>query len=262
MSKFLITSGCSFTDNVLAPFENESGRWPHFLAAALNKNLLNYGHGSAGNDYICNSTIYVIQKLLNKKVEPQDIQVVVMWSGIDRQGHFISKVETENYESLINQPGYTDNPINYLEMRDHQKSGIFTPVDCDRGWLLGSPACTWKNKNIMDYKKLYFQNFYTYENCLYNSFNYFLHLQWFCDIHNISLSNLTFKEIIPINLEKYTTVSYLYDMINFNNWIFYDKNKGLYEYTRDNKLNFYHDNFHPTPSSHKNYVENFLLSRL
>ena len=129
----------------------------------------------------------------------------------------------------------------------------------DRGWVLGSPHCSWDNKNIIKFKELYFKYFYTYENCLFNSFNNFLKLQWYCQIKNITLINLTFKSIFPGNYDNYTTVKHLVNMVDFDKWIFYNDVNGLYEYTRDNNLEFYDDNFHPTPDSHKHYVENFLL---
>lgn len=255
MNKLLVTSGCSFSDN----FDK---RWPHFLAERLNRRLINYGYGSAGNDHICNSMIFAINNLLKNGTKFSDIKAVVMWSGIDRQGHFISKNETHNYENLIN--SHHTNPANFTLMTEiPSNSGRFVPLnkDIDSGWLLGSPNCSWENENITKYKRLYFENFYTYEGCLFNSLNNFLQLQWFCENKGIEILNLTFKGIFP-DVNQYSTVKHLYDMIDFNKWKFWDENKGLYEYTKDNNLTFYNDNFHPLPESHQHYVDNFLLKDL
>lgn len=255
MNKWLVTSGCSFSDNI-------DKRWPHFLSEKLDFRLINYGYGSAGNDHICHSTIFAINQLLSKNIKTSNITVVVMWSGIERQGHFISKKETHDFDKLINTQFI--NPCNFLMMKELPiDSGRFIPInrDIEAGWLLGSPNCSWENENIKQYKKLHFQNFHTYESCLFNSLNYFLQLQWFCECKNIKLINLTFTELFQ-NRTQYQTTQHLFDMINFDKWKFWDNTKGLYEYTRDNKLMFYSDDFHPLPESHKHYVDNFLIENI
>ena len=255
VNNWLITSGCSFSDNV-------SNRWPHFLADELESNLVNYGYGSSGNDYICHSAIFAINNLLIKKVKEDNIKVVVMWSGIDRHGHFVSRNETPDFDTLIN-PGHI-NPVNFLHMSEEfPDSGRFIPSSrkIEAGWLLGSPNCKWENNNIQKYKELHCKKFYTYEGLLFSSLNYFLQLQWFCENRGISLINLTFREIFP-DINKFQTAKHLYEMIDFTKWIFWNKTKGLYEYTKDNDLEFYDDNIHPSPESHKNYVENFLIKNV
>lgn len=255
MNKWLVTSGCSFSDNI-------DKRWPHFLADSLKLNLVNYGYGSSGNDYICHSTIFAVNNLLNNNIDSKDITVVVMWSGIDRQGHFVSKKETYDFDKLIN-PTHI-NPLNFLYMSETpSNTGKFVPTNkiIDSGWLLGSPNCCWENEYIRKYKRLYFDNFYTYEGCVINSLNYFLQLQWFCESKNIKLVNLCFKEILH-GTYQYPTAMHLYHLIDFAKWIFWDKDKGLYEYTRDNKLSFYDDNFHPSVDSHKHFVDNFLINNI
>lgn len=261
MTEYLVTSGCSFSDNVLHFYKDGTGRWPHHLADSINRKLINYGCGSAGNDYIADSTIYALQNLLNNNVSSEDIIAVVMWSGIDRHGHFVSKNETYDYDRLIN--AGAPNPVNYLNMFQYPEEGIHCPnSNIDRGWIVGSPNCGWENKEILKLKKLDFEKFYTYENRLYNSFNKFLQLQWFCELNKIKLYNLTIKKIFPDSLDQYTTVQHLYAMINFDNWIFWDTDKGLYEYTLDHKQNFYDDHFHPTPGAHKYFVDNFLREKI
>jgi len=85
--KHLVTSGCSFSDNII----HEGGRWPHYLAEKLNVKLYNRGQGSAGNDWISDSAIYQTNKLLEDGISAQEIAVVACWSGIDRGSIFISK---------------------------------------------------------------------------------------------------------------------------------------------------------------------------
>jgi hypothetical protein len=122
---FLVTSGCSFSDNI-------GKRWPHYLADALSLKLFNRGQGSCGNDWIAKTAIYQTQLLLNDGVNPKDILVAVMWSGIDRKGLFISSKETDNYDNLINSDTYSSNPINFIDSQ-HNKC---TESNKDDGYLI------------------------------------------------------------------------------------------------------------------------------
>ena len=98
----LVTSGCSFSDNSKHPDDVVHGRWPHFVAKRIDAKLYNRGEGSCGNDWISKSVIYETQKLLDNGINPQNILVMVMWSGIDRKGKFISRQETNNFKQYPN----------------------------------------------------------------------------------------------------------------------------------------------------------------
>jgi hypothetical protein len=258
MSKVLITSGCSFTDNV-------ETRWPHYLAENLGARLVNYGYGSSGNDHICNSTIFALQKEFERGTRAEDITVVVMWSGPSRQGHFVSLEEMPMFVELHN-PAHL-NPVNFVEFVEQSPgTGRMIPnTETYRkgraGWLLGSPSCTWENPEIGALKKLYFENFFTIEESWFKSLNYFLQLQWFCETRGVYLRNLTFKNIWE-NPLRWNTCTHLQQMLNMSKWIFWKERDGLYEYTRDNRLGMYHDKFHPLPASHKHFAINYLIPRL
>ena len=51
-------------------------------------------------------------------------------------------------------------------------------------------------------------------------------------------------------------------MLDLNSWVFWNDTGGLYEHTKDNYLKFDSDNLHPTPESHKHYVDNYFVKRL
>ena len=254
--KHLITSGCSFSDNI-------DNRWPHWLAQEYNLRLYNYGHGSAGNDYISQSIIFKIHDLINQGVNPSEIAVFVMWSGIDRQGIFISSQETVNYDSLLNEG--QANPINFLFMTEKEE-GRFIPLNPvvdgypSSGWLLGSPHCSWLNENITDFKKLHFENFYTHEYCYIKSFLSMLQVQWLCENKGIYLKNMTYMNLFENN--NYENTKHLQDLIDFSKWIFWNDRDGLFEYTRDNNLPFYEDDFHPLPESHLHFIKNWICPKI
>jgi hypothetical protein len=255
--KHLVTSGCSFSDN---GFGN---RWPHWLAQEYNLRLYNFGHGSAGNDYISQSIIFKINNLLKQGIDPSEIAVFVMWSGIDRQGIFISKQETLKYDLLLNEG--QNNPINFLFMKETDV-GSFVPQNPtvfgypDTGWLLGSPNCKWLNQNITDLKRLHFENFYTYEDCLIKSLLSMLQLQWLCDSKGIYLRNMTFMNIFKNTT--YENTKHLLELLDFSKWIFWKENGGLFEYTKDNNLPFYPDAVHPLPESHLHFIKNHVCPKL
>ena len=261
--KHLVTSGCSFSDNII----HEGGRWPHYLAEKLNVKLYNRGQGSAGNDWISDSAIYQTNKLLEDGISAQEIAVVACWSGIDRGSIFISKKERVDFDTLVNDVGGMRNPVSFIENGPNQDQ--FT---LEKGWLLGSPLCNWQNENIIKLKKLHFENFYSQEERLINSLKHWLSLQWFCQTRQIKLLNFTYMSIFhyphhneysdSLFYENYPDVKYLFDMLNLNNWWFHSNNfSGLREWVVENKLQFYPNSFHPRPESHKKFVEEVLCGK-
>ena len=257
MKRHLVTSGCSFSDNC-----NE--RWPHYLAKTLNANLYNRGQGSCGNDWISKSAIYNTQVLLDQGISSKRITVAVMWSGIDRKSVFISNNETPDFKNLINNG--TPNPINFINELLNQTQLDSNLVD---GYLVGSANCGFTNNKITTFKKEVIKK-YTDESLAIESYENFLRLQWFCKSNNIKLINQTYRDIMhypkyaqgPLTKDYYRNVTHLHNMIDFSNWIFWNKTGGLYEYTLDNQLEFYPDKLHPLPSSHKHYVDNYLITEI
>lgn len=101
--KHIVTSGCSFTrqyrrvgitgtsddfmDDCLTQW-----KWPHFIQKAYPEfKVWNYGNPTNDNGTILQSTIYGVNKLLKSGVSPDDIKVIVQWSGVNRNSAFISK---------------------------------------------------------------------------------------------------------------------------------------------------------------------------
>jgi hypothetical protein len=70
--KYLITSGCSFT---------EGQSWPTHLAKLMDRELVNKAEGGRGNYYISNQ---IYSTFADTKYNSANSKVVVMWSGLDR----------------------------------------------------------------------------------------------------------------------------------------------------------------------------------
>lgn len=259
MIKHLVTSGCSFADNC-------GDRWPHFLSRKLNLKLYNRGQGSAGNDWISDSAIYQVQQLLEQKISPDEIAVFVSWSGIDRSSIFISERDTSNFYELINYIGGSYNPVSFIGTEPNVQQA---PLG-NKGWLLGSPFCSWNNENIVKLKQLQFVNFYSQEERLISSLKHWLSLQWFCNYYGIKLLNFTFIDIFhfpeyrsnSLFYEHFPDTKYYFDMLDLKLWWFHENWGGIREWVQDNKLEFYPGDFHPAPSAHKQFAERILCTYL
>lgn len=261
--KHLVTSGCSFA----ARAENS---WPIWLSDSMNTQLHSYGVPSAGNAWVSKSLIHGVQKLLDSGVTPDEILAVVMWTGIDRKDLFITSRETPDYFRL--RSNISANPVNFIDETIHWVSS-----DTD-GYLLGTMACNFKNSNINALKHRLVSDFYTEESLAIESYENFLRVQWYCKANGVKLFNHTYMDIMhyptysfsepsvtPMILTKDTysrNIGPLYSMINFDDWIFWGKTGGMYEYTRDNNLPFNSDGVHPTIKAYSHYVENFLSGEI
>lgn len=257
MIKHLVTSGCSFSDN-------NNMHWPHYLSESLSIRLYNRGQGSAGNHWIAKSAIYQIQLLLDKSIDPKEILVAVMWSGIDRKDCFIDHDGTIDYKKLINDPNNFSNPVSFLDndVNINNKQSTST----SDGYLLGSASCVFSNENIVRFKRDLTLKFFSPQALAIESYENFLRLQWFCKSLGIKLINQTFMDIMHYPNQKniltkdlYRNIKPLYDMIDFDSWIFYNNTNGLFEYVKDRGLKFEEDKLHPCTESHKIYVEDFLI---
>jgi len=257
--KHLVTSGCSFSDN-------HGMRWPHYLAESMGAQLYNRGQGSSGNHWIAKSSIYQTQLLLDSGISPEEILVVVMWSGIDRKDCFIDAQGTVNYSKLINDPTGHPNPVNFLD-NDPNVRNKHCLIDSD-GYLSGSAVCTFSNENILKFKKDLILKYFSPQALAIESYENFLRLHWFCKSVGVKLVNQTFMDImhypsLPImTKDHFRNIKPLFNMLDFKNWIFWNNTQGIYEYCKDNNLSYYEDNVHPSEQSHKHYVDNFLFSKV
>jgi len=257
--KHIVTSGCSFSDRHV-------GTWPHHLVSKVDATVHVDGLSSAGNSWIAKSAIHRAHLLLTSGVAPEDITIIVMWSGIDRKDLFVSAAETPCYNNLISTKG--PNPVNFID----QPEDIMYESNHTDGYLVGTPHCYFENKHIQHIKQELAVNYFSDEAMAIESYENFLRLQWFCESKHIALVNMTFSELLmypyynhmlPVLTKiTYRNIEPLYDMIDFSKWLFWQETGGLFEYTRDNKLKFRSDGQHPDDSSHRHFVENVLMKHL
>jgi hypothetical protein len=103
--KYILTTGCSFTNNLRLDPDNINGysepnrlSWPYFLQKELGNEyqVLNYGGATNDNVSMCRIQLYHIEKLLDEGVSPNDISIITQWSDPVRYSFYINKQFTEN----------------------------------------------------------------------------------------------------------------------------------------------------------------------
>ena len=94
MEKYIITSGCSYSDVSM-------GAWPKHINDFFPDIIVkNYGSCARGNDYISRTIISSVQKLLDGGIKPNNILVLGCWSGLQRRDILINKESIKQHFSL------------------------------------------------------------------------------------------------------------------------------------------------------------------
>jgi len=255
MVKHIVTSGCSFSDKC-------GGTWAVQLNKKVNANVYVCGVSSAGNSWIAKSAIHHTNLLLNSGVNSNDITVIVMWSGIDRKDLFISAAETIDYAEIVSTLG--PNPVSLIDTIP----GSEIKSNHIDGYLLGTPHSYFANKKISQIKQELAMYYFSDEAMAIESYENFLRVQWFCESKKITLINMTFMDIMSypkkqmLTKDYYRNIAPLYEMIDFDKWLFWKDTGGLFEYVKDNSLELFKDDLHPTPNSHEHFLDNFLVPKL
>tara|TARA_B100000902_G_C27278629_1_gene900349 strand:- start:434 stop:1363 length:930 start_codon:yes stop_codon:yes gene_type:complete len=134
--KYIITSGCSFTNNIrlnpnnLNEIHTDRLSWPYYLQKELGKEykVLNYGGATNDNVSLCRIFFYHIQRLISEGINPKDIIVIGQWSDPNRESIWIKSKFTEEDRAkyghtLVYTPNWeNENGFFYL-------TGGFSPPD-------------------------------------------------------------------------------------------------------------------------------------
>ena len=270
--KYLVTGGCSFSET--------SGPWAYGLG--INPySVFNMARGCCGNEFIRRQVIFKVSELLKKGIPSNEILVGVQWTGIARIDLFVSEEEivTENKfhtDFEIDNIGHETHPANSGSLEWNWNFDKH-----DYGWIHSGGGDNFvKEWGAETFEGRYFQKYFKYfmthnqgwSNFLYNV----LMVQWFCKSNNISLFNFTGWNLIDNdngriyidnNVEKFPESRHLWDMIDQNNFIFYEsgilnicgveessgrksKYGGMWQYLAEHDgINW--DNDHPSTKGHK-----------
>ena len=106
--KYILTSGCSFTNNVRYDRNNKKASanwgseelksWPYYLQQEVGDDYEVWNLGGATNDNVSILRIftYEIKELLDSGVNGEDIIVIGQWSDLHRKAIYTTKFENDN----------------------------------------------------------------------------------------------------------------------------------------------------------------------
>jgi hypothetical protein len=247
MITHLVTSGCSFTDDSLYKNFNT---WATYLNEELNTEKHNYGLSSSGNGMISKQALYGVNKLLTENVPANKILVGVMWSGPDRHETFI-----ENTPVVVKDWKARKIPEYRIGIRNPYK---FVEDDSAmNSWILQSAG--WPDYH----SQLYYTHFWSKIGAQIRTHENILRLQHYFDTVGVKYFFSSWcHSTVDQDLIKNPNVSYLHNMINWNNWL---PVVGEYEWCRDNTdLKFRenergHSPKHPTPAMHEAFTHQVII---
>ena len=174
MKKHIITAGCSFT--------NCGKSWAYHIKE---HNVYNVGAVGAGNGYISRAAIWKCENLLKKGIPPEEISLIVMWSGIDR-----FEVLSTN-DSLLHKDYISGDKDRWWLSNYNQNI-----KEEDSVWLKSSVhGQKWQNKAVNHLFDQYWKYFYSVEESFLKTLEYILRVQHYCEVRNIKYKMCCWQNI-------------------------------------------------------------------
>jgi hypothetical protein len=107
--KYILTTGCSFTNNLRLDPDNlnqddENRRsWPYYLQQELGNEyqVLNYGGATNDNISMCRIQLYHIDRLIKEGVNPKDISIITQWSDPNRYSVYIDEILPKEFQRKL-----------------------------------------------------------------------------------------------------------------------------------------------------------------
>ena len=253
MGKIIVTSGCSFSD-----WGNPEKTWPFHLEDLIRnyeclKNVRDkysfypLAACAQGEDYISRSVICKVNKLLKDK-NPDDIFVIVSWSGLQRRAILVNNETTKMHYQFKDQ--------HYL----------------DEESMYGNPIGSWQSFDEEHLK------IFTEEQNIIISLEHIIRTQDFLRVNNIDYKFFGFNNLFA-NLDeenfltggrgtridkKYPNTSYLFDIMDWDKWWFHNEFGGLADWIVDNvEAGFDGEDKntgHPLSSAQKLFTERVVLN--
>ena len=236
--KYLITGGCSFSHHwvpVIRPGWIElleyklQEHWPDLQA-------IHTGHNGQGQEMIQKKVSMTVIELSSQGVHPQDILVVVMWSGTFRKSWYIDneRIIEQITENMIHFQGGMDPVCIDLKnsVGDNPKyfktaSGDEFPYNPNGGW--------YSTVNGSDCGMPFVQQYYMLDGWhgagvgkVHGSLENIINLQNFCRLNGVKLFNQFFMDHVYQDIEQHKDhqiINYLYKQFDFENTI----NEGMFE---------------------------------
>jgi len=264
----VVTGGCSFSKRADLPIMTEQEKtWTNAIEESFEFPFhYHTGEPASGNSLISRRVIYTLSNVLKiPNIKSDEIILSVMWSDPIRTDLFASHNETYKWPHLTKNKGNTE-PLRLGEGFDTS----YNQENRNWGYLRsgGFPSKDgYTYKEYAEWMNTYYENFYTDEYSIINTFESILRVQSFCKLNKIKYVFHTMKNIFTNKNgdflhKQYKETEHLFEQIDFENFQFVNDYDGLYEYAVENKLPFWDDNLHVQWDGHKIYFNNVIKKRI
>lgn len=238
IEKILLTSGCSFTLDLYQK------TWADYLAESINYRLCNTAGRGAGIDFIKYRVIYECSK------NCPDL-VLIMLPSVDRFDLYVDP----------------DHPLkNDLVHTSSWQNGVSPSLLDIDGTISVTQGFSLTGGAHRGHKKLWYKYFYSEESMLLKYWTDVFTLELYLKSRRIAYRfTMAYDQFNVIEQPQNRTghrsmFQYVYDQIDWCNFIFYDGNRGFLSYVQD--LNFEIKNNHPITSAHQSWVNNVIIPGL
>jgi hypothetical protein len=211
MINHFITGGCSFTH-----WENSWVNTVENYLKSKNNNLtsLNTSFPSQGQGMIQKKVMLALVEAFNKGIPPEEILVIVMWSGTSRSVWYIDNPDT------IKKMDLTDRRL--LDLKN---------ISVDSGGWYSTEHGNNKNDHILGFTQQHFliDKFTGGVGKVHDSLENIIMLQNFCKLHNVTLIQQFYMDFVFEDIEEHKNhqiINYLYKQLDFDNII----TQGMLEY--------------------------------
>jgi hypothetical protein len=268
--KKIITCGCSFSDPG-TPYT-----WVNLLERNLKRIYpeLMFDHrglSSQGQQLIQKKTVHAIWKAFNEGYKPEEICVIVMWSGHDRRSFFINNKDT--IERIVNhwsktevkyqlQFGNLENTGDNLAELGTGVESLHIPYNKDGGWYITGG---WHDE--VPFFKEYLMFSEGLEESIMLSLEHMVMLQSLCKTHNIKLYEQFYMDTVYENIELYKDYKecrYLYDLLDKSNYVTAQSMHGYLKSIEVEEAQYFKAKIDPHPNAHGHmiWLNNILLPHL
>lgn len=263
MIKCLITSGCSFS-----PRSTTSG-WTGEITKkfeSIYPELISMHRGlpSQGQELIQKKAVFAIVEALNKGYKPEEIAVVVMWSGTERTAWYIDNPDIMRdillQWKLEFNSGWSCQFFDLENKSSSEKIGLTK----NNNEIVYDPNGGWYFTNGHGAEIEFIKQYFMFDKdipgigMVHKSLENMIFLQNFCKVKNIKLCQQFYMDHVFTDILKHKdhkAINYLYKELDFDTILL----KSIYNYLQPNTEYFMDDNIHPNDLGAKVYSENVLI---
>jgi len=268
--KKIITCGCSFSDPS-TPYT-----WVNLLERRIKKTNPNVvfdhrGLSSQGNQLIQKKVTHAIYKAIQEGYKPEEICVLVMWSGHDRRSFYINNKDTmarildhwsKNKAIYQLQFGNLENTGENISCLGASGTDSHVLYNKEGGWYMTGG---WHDE--IPFFKEYLMFCDGLAESIILSLENMIMLQSLCKTHNIKLYEQFYLDNVYGLLEKYKyhkECKHLYYLLEKSNWITTQSIHGYLKSIEVEDNQYFKSKLDPHPNAHGHliWLDNILLPHL